>query len=88
MAFHIMEKEYGVTRLLDPEGNLFDPSVPTKVSRCHPLGLCCKRSGIVTWLLVLTRTIADFQKVNIELVLLPSLFGIASKALMSTGYIG
>ena len=24
MAFHIMEKEYGVTRLLDPEGNIID----------------------------------------------------------------
>ena len=88
MAFHIMAKEYGVTRLLDPEGNLFDPSVPTKVSRCHPLGFYCKMSGLVTWLLVQTMTISDFQKLNIELVLLPSLFGIASKALMSTWYIG
>ena len=23
LAFHVMEKEYGVTRLLDPEGNQF-----------------------------------------------------------------
>ena len=24
LAFHIMEKEYGVTRLLDPEGKLYN----------------------------------------------------------------
>ena len=33
LAFHVMDREYGVTRLLDPEGELFSMICPMSISR-------------------------------------------------------
>lgn len=38
-AFHIVEKEYGVTRLLDPEGKLIHDNAYSDPSNCNPSNL-------------------------------------------------